>query len=115
LLEPELFEPDPEPMFGHGCFPGVVDLDCDWPWGGVVGVVGVVEVDAADSLDGVWLVLVATVFVVGAAAAPAMPAAAPPAATAPATIVAPSSLEMCTGDTSWGDGLRVADHRATGG
>jgi hypothetical protein len=32
--------------------------------------------------------------VLGAAAAPAIPAAAPPAASAPVTIVAPSSLEM---------------------
>lgn len=44
---------------------------------------------------------VAPVLPLGAAAAPAMPATAPPVASAPATIVAPSIFEMCIGETSW--------------
>jgi hypothetical protein len=81
-------------MFGHGCLPGVVDLGAaDFPGVVGVGVVGVVDVDAAGTFDPLLVVGVA-VDVVGAAAAPAMPAAAPPVASAPATIVAPSIFEM---------------------
>jgi len=57
-------------------------------------VVGDVEVEV--EVDGAVLCVPVAVVLVGEAAAPAMPAAAPPAATAPATIVAPSSLEMFT-------------------
>jgi hypothetical protein len=82
-------------MFGHGTF----DVDPDfWVGAGVPGVgvvvfgavvVGVVE-DVLDPVVGVVLVLVA-------ADAPAIPAAAPPVASAPATIVAPSIFEMRRG------------------
>jgi hypothetical protein len=49
----------------------------------------------------------------GAAAAPAMPETAPPAARAPATIVAPSSLDVFMGSNLL-DGLRgVVNHRAS--
>jgi len=79
-------------MFGQ-CFPD------DPPFGGVVfdpgagveglGVVGVVDVGVVDC------VVPAVVLVeLGAAAAPAMPEMAPLAASAPATIVAPSSLDV---------------------
>jgi hypothetical protein len=90
-------------MFGHGCLVLDPDLDCvpvpDWlgvvlDGVGEVVVVGVVLVLAAA------LVLVVPV-VVGAAAAPAMPATAPPEASAPATIVAPSSFDTFIGQTSW--------------
>jgi hypothetical protein len=75
-------------MFGQGCFVGVVDFGVvDFCAGvGVVGVVGVVA-----ALDSVVVVEL------GAAAAPAMPEAAPPAASAPAIIVAPSILDICMG------------------
>jgi hypothetical protein len=75
-------------MPGHECFPGgapeggVVPLFV--PAGGVVGVVDVaVEVEApllAELLD--------------AAPALEMPASAPPVASAPATIVAPSNFDV---------------------
>ncbi len=99
--EPELpFEP--EPMCGHGPLPGVVpDLGGEPDFGagdgvdGVVGVgvdvVGVVGVDVV--VEGVPVVA-AVLEELGAAAAPAMPETAPPAASAPATIVAPSSLDV---------------------
>jgi hypothetical protein len=105
--EPELGLPlGCEPILGHG-FPlgepdfcvglGVVGL------AGVVGVVGVVGV--AGVLDCVFVVLVAVV----AAPALVMPAAAPPVASAPATMVAPSSLEMVIGSnllgSIWGWGV----------
>jgi hypothetical protein len=87
----------PEPMFGHGVEPelGAADL-----WVGVrvvddEGVVAVdVEVFAEEVLDATvpWLP--------DAADALAMPAAAPPVASAPAIIVAPSILEMLIGSTS---------------
>jgi hypothetical protein len=61
--------------------------------GGGVAVVGVGDVVAAvEVVDPV--VVVALLVESGAAGAPAMPAAAPPAASAPATIVAPSSLDV---------------------
>lgn len=74
-------------MFGHGPFPLPAFCDGAGVEGvgvGVVGVVGVVD-----------LALVAALLVVpGAAAAPAMPETAPAVARAPATIVAPSILDM---------------------
>jgi hypothetical protein len=97
-LEPE--EPDFVPMFGHGPLPVEPDFggapDC-WPGVvGAVGAVGVVVVDGALVVPVVPVAPVAPVVpaVLGAAAAPAMPAAAPPVASAPATIVAPSVFEM---------------------
>jgi hypothetical protein len=73
-------------MFGHACFPvepvcGPPDL---WDGDGFVGV-GVVVV-----VEGVLL----AALVVVAADAPLMPAAAPALASAPATIVAPSILDI---------------------
>ena len=101
-LAPEL-DPDPElepelplelePMPGHECFPGgapeggVVPVFA--PAGGVVGVAGVGVVGVVDCV-------VAVPLVVELDAAPAleMPANAPPVASAPATIVAPSSFDV---------------------
>lgn len=75
-------------MCGHGSFPGDPALGVAGLWEGAgvlgVGVVGVV--------DGV--VLAALVVVLGAAAAPLMLAAVPAVASAPATIVAPSILNL---------------------
>ncbi len=98
--EPELsFEP--EPMFGHGPLPGVPDLGGEPDFGagdgtdGVevdVEVVGVAAVGVV-AVEGVGLVAV-VLEELGAAAAPAIPETAPPAASAPATIVAPSSLDV---------------------
>jgi hypothetical protein len=84
----------PEPMFGHGVEPelGAADL---WVGVGVVDGEGVVvEVFAEGVLDATvpWLP--------DAADALAIPAAAPPVASAPAIIVAPSILEMLIGSTS---------------
>ena len=85
-------------MFGQGCLPlddpefGGADL-CDGE--GVVGVVGVVGVEAVDALGSVPVVPVVELLVVLGEAAPATAAAPPPVASAPATIVAPSSFEMC--------------------
>lgn len=80
--EPEL-EPDPlcppcelDPMLGQGCL--VVDSGLE--------VLGASVVD----VDGAGVVVVELV----AADAPEMPAIAPPVARAPATIVAPSILEI---------------------
>jgi hypothetical protein len=84
-------------MFGHGPLPGVVpDLGGEPDFGTGDGVDGVVELD----VDVVGVVAVEDVPVatvreeLGAAAAPAMPETAPPAASAPATMVAPSSLDV---------------------
>jgi hypothetical protein len=86
-LEPEL--PLELPMFGHGVLPCVPDFGVDPPFCAGAGVEGVDVVGALDvELDAAVLV------VPGDAAAPEMPATAPPAARAPVTIVAPSSLEM---------------------
>jgi hypothetical protein len=84
-------------MFGHGDEPdlGVADF---WVGAGVVGVDGVVAVDVEVVAEGV---LDATVlWLPDAADALEMPAAAPPVASAPAIIVAPSVLEMLIGSTS---------------
>ncbi len=90
-------------MFGHGPrLPDEPDLDGApdfWLGAGLEGVVGVVVV-----VDSVVVVPVVPVVLepLGAAAAPAMPATAPPVASAPATIVAPSILDRCgIGQTSW--------------
>jgi len=83
-----------EPMFGHGLPPDFVDF-----WAGVGVVEELVEPDVLGAVvAGVAAaVLVVLVAVVGAAEALAMPAAAPPVAIAPATMVAPSILEMVIG------------------
>jgi hypothetical protein len=85
-------------MFGQGCLlpddPEYGEPDfCVWD--GVVGVVGVVVVDAVEALDSAPVVPVVVLLVVLGEAAPATAAAPPPVASAPATIVAPSSFEMC--------------------
>jgi hypothetical protein len=62
---------------------------------GLAGAPGAVDVDALDGLAPAGPVLVEPAPVVSEAAeAPAMPAAVPPVAIAPATIVAPSILEI---------------------
>jgi hypothetical protein len=82
-------------MFGHGC--PLVEPDL------CVGVVLVGAGVVVEEVELVELVGVAgadvadVVCVAGAAEALAMPAAAPPVASAPATIVAPSILEMVIG------------------
>jgi hypothetical protein len=73
-------------MFGHEPFPGEADF-CG------VGA-GVDVVGAADWVLVDWVLALVLFVVVGAAAAPEMPATAPPVASAPATIVAPSILDM---------------------
>lgn len=91
--------PEPEPMFGHGSFGAEPDLcvgaalpGAGAPGGGE-GVVGVVLVDElVGALPDVVLGVVAVLPV--APDAPAMPAAAPPVASAPATIVAPNIFDM---------------------
>jgi hypothetical protein len=99
-------------MLGHGCFDFCDGLGALL---GLVGVVGVVDVEPVDvpeplldELDPVADVvpseLVVPVVVAGAAAAPAIPAAAPPVARAPATIVAPSILEIFIGMNLLGGG-----------
>jgi hypothetical protein len=102
-------------MFGQGLPLGVADF-CD-------GVVVIDELDELDVLGVLGVVaacvagaaLVVLVVVVGAAEALAMPAAAPPVASAPATMVAPSILEMVIGSNllGWIDG--VWSHRARPG
>jgi hypothetical protein len=84
-------------MFGQGLPLGIVDFRdgvgvLDEP--GALGVVGVVGAFVAGAA------LVVPVVAEDAAEALAMPAAAPPVASAPATIVAPSILEMVMGRTS---------------
>jgi hypothetical protein len=85
-------------MFGQGCLPpgdperGEVDFRAG---SGVVGVLGVVAVDAVDEFDSAPVVPVVVPLVVLGEAAPATAATPPPVASAPATIVAPSSFEMC--------------------
>jgi hypothetical protein len=83
-------------MFGHA--PALVVADF-WA-GGVVDVDGVLDVDVDVAVEGV---LDATVlWVPDAADALEMPAAAPPVASAPAIIVAPSILEMVIGSNLLG-------------
>jgi hypothetical protein len=72
-------------MLGHGPFPPWPDF-CDGA--GVEGV-GVVVVGVVDLAAPAALLVVP-----GAAAAPAMPETAPAVASAPATIVAPSILDI---------------------
>lgn len=87
-MEPLL---DPEPMFGHALPPGTADFCDGAPVEGVVAaVVGVVVAVPAEFV-------VAVVGLVEAADALVIPAAAPPQASAPAIMVAPSSLEMVMG------------------
>jgi hypothetical protein len=107
VLEPDC-APEPElpfefePMFGHGPLPGVVpDLGGDPDFGAGEGVDGVVEVGvevvgavAVDVAGEGVSVVGGLLEELGAAAAPAIPETAPPAASAPATIVAPSSLDV---------------------
>lgn len=92
-LAPEFEPEEPEPMSGQGFFP------VDPPFGGVpvfdpgagvagLGVVGVVVVAVVDP------VVVASVLDELDAAAAEMPPSAPPLAITPATIVAPSSLDL---------------------
>jgi hypothetical protein len=93
-------------MFGHGWLPDLVEF---WVGAGV-GVVDELEVLGAAALC-VPVALVVLV-VAGAAAALAMPAAAPPVASAPATMVAPSILEIVIGSNLLGSIDGVCDHRA---
>ncbi len=80
-------------MFGHGWPPDFVDF-----WLGI-GVGVVVELDV---LGAAALCVLVVLDVAGAAAALAIPAAAPPVASAPATMVAPSILEMVIGSSLLG-------------
>jgi hypothetical protein len=97
-------------MFGHGCFPGVpLGAPDFWEGAGVVGVVGVAVV-----VDGVAVVAALVVLLV-AAVAPLIPAAAPAVAIAPATIVAPNSLDTFMMRTSWGRLDTCASHTPTPG
>jgi hypothetical protein len=90
-------------MFGHGPLPGVPDLGGDPDFGAGDGAEGVVGVDVVGVVVAVEGVVVAAVLEeLGAAAAPAMPETAPPAASAPATIVAPSSLDVFIGSNLLG-------------
>jgi len=89
-------------MFGHGFF--------DVPSFGIAdfvefgaGALGAVVLGAGALGVGVLGVAFGVELVV-AADAPAMPAAAPPVASAPATIVALSMFDTCIGLTSW-DGM----------
>jgi hypothetical protein len=77
--------------------PGVPDFAGGWVRIGVevVGDVWVFAAAPGPAAPADWLPAV-LVPVLGEGAAPAMPAAAPPVATAPATIVAPSSFEIFT-------------------
>jgi hypothetical protein len=88
-------------MFGHGVFDDP-DLEPCGAWAGAAG------------LDVLGAVVVGVVVVV-AAAASAMPTAAPVVASAPATMVAPSSLEMCM---TWAfpsrDACPAVDHLRAG-
>jgi hypothetical protein len=105
-LEPELDPglPDaPEPMWGQGCLP----VDPVDPVDPVEPALGAPDLAAPGGVVGVGVVAVVVVSVaLGAAAAPAMPATAPVVASAPATIVAPSILDMVM-RTSWVDRLLV--------
>jgi hypothetical protein len=107
-LEPDEPELEPEPMSGHGPLPVVlgepdfeVVPDCPGGVDGFVLVDGAVVLVLVLVLVPVVLVeLVPVALALGAAEAPAMPAMAPPVASAPATIVAPSILDTFIGLTS---------------
>jgi hypothetical protein len=86
-------------MFGQGC---LLDGAVPCPGAGLVGA----EVEGA--VD--WVPVAALVAVLGAAAAPAIPTMAPPPASAPATKVAASILDMVMLLTSLGR-LTVVSHR----
>jgi hypothetical protein len=97
-------------MFGHGCLPeepGGLEPDGAPDWDGPVGVVVVLDGVVVAGAVLVELVLPALVLApvvpvpLDAAEAPEMPAIAPPLASAPATIVAPSILDTFIGLTSW--------------
>ena len=80
-------------MFGQWCVRGEPDLDgADLP--GPAGVAGEVLVDATGAVGSPPACVAPALVEADADAAPAIPAAAPPVATAPATIVAPSIFEM---------------------
>ena len=99
----------PEPMFGHGVEPdlGVAGVCVG---AGVVVFDGVVAVDVEPVAEGA---LDATVlWLLEDADALEIPAAAPPVASAPAIIVAPSILGMLMGSTSWGRWIGCVSHRA---
>jgi hypothetical protein len=84
-------------MLGQLCLLGVFDFGvADFCVG--AGVLGVVDVEATGAPDPLFAVVSELLVLPGDAAAPAMPAAAPPVASAPATIVAPSILEMFIGE-----------------
>jgi len=87
---------DLEPIFGHGRPVGEGDFGEPDFWVGA-GLVDVVGVEVVEALGSVLVLSAAVPVVPGAAAAPAIPAAAPAVASAPATIVAPSTLEMRMG------------------
>jgi hypothetical protein len=79
-------------MFGHGVEP---DFDVPDFWAGTVPLLdGVVDAELLDEAAGVADVVVDGVVAVLDGAALAIPAAAPPVASAPATIVAPSIFEI---------------------
>jgi hypothetical protein len=90
-------------MFGHGWPPDLVGFR--------VGVGGVVELDVLGAAALCVPVALVVFVVVGAVAALAIPAAAPPVASAPATMVAPSILEMVIGSNLLGR-LMGCNHRA---
>jgi hypothetical protein len=95
-----------EPMFGQDLPLGAAGF---WAGEGVV-VEGVVVEGVV--VEGVLAALVLCVVVaVVAAPALAMPAAAPAVANAPATMVAPSSLEMVIGSNLLGSIGGCVDHR----
>jgi hypothetical protein len=79
-------------MFGHGVEP---DFDVPDFWVGAVPLLGgVVDGELLDEAAGAADVVVVGVVAVLDDAALAIPAAAPPVASAPATIVAPSIFEI---------------------
>lgn len=95
-------------MFGHGLPPDFVDF-----WGAVGVVEELVELDVLGAAAAcVVAALVVLDVVDGAAEALAMPAPAPPVASAPATMVAPSILEMVIGSNLLGR-LMGCNHRAS--
>jgi hypothetical protein len=93
-------------MFGHGWPPDFVEFLV----GAGVGVV--VELDVLGAAALCVPVALVVLVVAGAAEALAIPAAAPPVASAPATMVAPSILEMVIGSNLLGSSGGVCIHRA---